>query len=214
MPTGSQTAPKLRRNRPQTEARLRAALERVLVKGGFGALTPSAVAKEAGVDKMLIYRYFGDLKGLVEAVARAPDFLPSLEDVCGDDPARLRLIPIPERLAAIIGNFAKVLMQRPGVVEMMVWELVERNELTAIMETAREELGFRLAAELFPDTAGVAHANAIAALLSAGVTYLVLRRRKIRWFNGVDLRSEEGWTALNEATRRMAEALEPNRQAN
>jgi hypothetical protein len=46
------------------------------------------------------------------------------------------------------------------------------------------------------------------------VTYLVLRRRKIRWFNGVDLRSEEGWTALNEATRRMAEALEPNRQAN
>jgi AcrR family transcriptional regulator len=205
----SKADPIVRRNRPQTEAKLRAAIESLLAKGGFGALTPTAVAKEAGVDKMLIYRYFGDLKGLVEAVARAPDFFPSFEDICGDDPARLRLAPIPERVAAVFGNFAKVLMQRPSVVEMMVWELVERNELTAIMETAREEMGFRIAAELFPDAAEVDRAGAITALLAAGVTYLVLRRRKIRWYNGVDLKSDEGWFALNEAIRSMAHALEP-----
>ena len=58
----SEAARIVRRNRPQTEAKLRAALARLLAKSGFGALTPSAVAKEAGVDKMLIYRYFGDLR--------------------------------------------------------------------------------------------------------------------------------------------------------
>jgi AcrR family transcriptional regulator len=199
----------VRRNRPLTEARLRAAVERLLVEGGFGALTPTAVAKEAGVDKMLIYRYFGDLAGLVEAVARAPDFFPSFEDICGDDPARLRLIPAPERIAAVFGNFARALMQRPSVVEMMVWELVERNELTAIMETAREELGLKIAKELFGDGAAAGRANAITALLGAGVTYLVLRRRKIRWYNGVDLRSDAGWSELNEAARLMAKAIEP-----
>lgn len=197
----------VRRNRPQTEARLRAALARLLAKGGFGALTPTAVAKEAGVDKMLIYRYFGDLPGLVEAVARAPDFFPSFEDVCGGDPAALRAMPVAERLAALFGNFATALMQRPGVVEMMVWELVERNALTAIMETAREELGLRIAAELFAESAPTGRANAITALLGAGITYLVLRRRKIRWFNGIDLRSDEGWSELNDAARLMAGAL-------
>jgi AcrR family transcriptional regulator len=205
----SEAATIVRRNRPLTEARLRAAVERLLVEGGFGALTPTAVAKEAGVDKMLIYRYFGDLPGLVEAVARAPDFFPSFEDICGDDPARLRLIPAPERIAAVFGNFARALMQRPSVVEMMVWELVERNELTAIMETAREELGLKIAKELFGDGAAAGRANAITALLGAGVTYLVLRRRKIRWYNGVDLRSDAGWSELNEAARLMAKAIEP-----
>ena len=55
---------KTTRNRAQTEGRLRKAVEALLVEGGFGALTPSAVARRAGVDKMLIYRYFGDLAGL------------------------------------------------------------------------------------------------------------------------------------------------------
>jgi AcrR family transcriptional regulator len=205
----SETGTIVRRNRPQTEANLRAALARLLARSGFGALTPTAVAKEAGVDKMLIYRYFGDLPGLVEAVARAPDFFPSFEDICGDDLAALRRMPIPERIAAIFGNFARVLMQRPGAVEMMVWELVERNALTAIMETAREELGLSIAAELFADAPVAEQANAITALLSAGITYLVLRRRKIRWYNGIDLKSDEGWRELTEAARSMARALAP-----
>jgi AcrR family transcriptional regulator len=202
------TVPKARRNRPQTEARLRAALESLLARGGFAALTPSAVGKEAGVDKMLIYRYFGDLKGLVEAVARAPDFFPSLEDICGGDPAAFRRIAVPERLAAVFSNFARVLMERPAVLEMMVWELVERNELTAIMESSREEMGMRIAAELFPEAPSDNRTRAIAALLSAGVNYLVLRRRKIRWYNGVDLKSDQGWRDLHDAMRLMARAVE------
>jgi hypothetical protein len=35
----------------------------------------------------------------------------------------------------------------------------------------------------------------------------VLRRRKIRWYNGIDLKSDEGWRELNEAARLMAKAL-------
>ena len=207
----TEAPPKARRNRPHTEAKLRAAVETLLAKGGFAALTPTAVGKQAGVDKMLIYRYFGDLKGLVEAVARGPDFFPSLEDICGGDPIAFRRAAIPERLAAVFSNFAEVLMRRPSVVEMMVWELVERNELTAIMETAREEMGMRIAAELFPDAPSDNRTRAIAALLSAGVNYLVLRRRKIRWYNGVDLKSEEGWRDLHEAMHLMARAVAPDR---
>lgn len=196
------------RNRPRTEAKLREAVGALLVKGGFGALTPSAVAREAGVDKMLIYRYFGGLPGLVEAVANGPDFFPSFEEVCGGDPDRLRALPVSERTAAVVDAYAHLLMARPVVLELMVWELVERNELTAIMETAREEMGLKLARELFADSGSPGQVNAVSALLGAAVTYLALRRRKIRWFNGVDLRSDQGWAELREAVRQMTRVLD------
>ena len=75
--------PRAPRNRALTEAKLRQAVEGLLVEGGFSALTPSAVGKRAGVDKMLIYRYFGDLPGLVRAIAYAEDFFPTFEVICG-----------------------------------------------------------------------------------------------------------------------------------
>ena len=179
----------------------------VLAEGGFAALTPSAVARQAGVDKMLIYRYFGGLDGLVEAVANGPDFFPTFDEVCGGDPAALRPLPVPERAAAMLDNYARLLMARPMVLELMVWELVERNELTAIMETAREQMGLRLGRELFDDVADPDAMGAVTAVLAAGVSYLALRRRKIRWFNGVDLRADEGWAQIRRAVVQMTSTL-------
>src|SRR5580704_255502 len=99
---------KTHRNRPQTEARLRQAVEDLLVEGGFGALTPSAVGRRAGVDKMLIYRYFRDLPGLVRSIAFAPDFFPTFEDLCGDDSvADLLALPVSARAVRILDQNAR-----------------------------------------------------------------------------------------------------------
>jgi AcrR family transcriptional regulator len=205
----SSPPPKTPRNRPQTEARLRKALEDLLVEGGFGALTPSAVSRRAGVDKMLIYRYFGDLAGLVRSIAFAPDFFPTFEDLCGGDSAAdLLALPVSARAALILDRNARALLERPVVLELMVWELVERNELTAIMEGAREDLALRLLTELFPDVADKSRLGAMSAVLSAGVAYLALRRRKIRWYSGVDLRSDDGWKAIASAIQAMAACLD------
>jgi AcrR family transcriptional regulator len=195
------------RDRPRTEAKLREALLAVLVEGGFGAITPTTVAKAAGVDKMLIYRYFGGLDGLMEAVANGPDFFPTFEEVCGDDPAAARALPISDRAALVLDNLAHVLMARPAVLELMVWELVERNALTAITETARETMGLRIVSELFSDVRDPERVGAVSAILAAGVTYLALRRRKIRWFNGIDLRSDAGWEQIRVAITTMTAGL-------
>jgi AcrR family transcriptional regulator len=200
---------KTRRNRAQTEGRLRQAVEDLLVEGGFGALTPSAVGRRAGVDKMLIYRYFGDLAGLVRSIAYAPDFFPTFEDFCGNDSvADLLALPISARASRILDRNARALLERPVVLELMVWELVERNALTAIMEEAREDLGLRVLAQLFPDVADRSRLGAMSAVLSAGVAYLALRRRKIRWFSGVDLGSDEGWREIVSAIEAMTATLD------
>ena len=199
-------AAKASRNRPLTETRLRAAVEALLVEGGFGALTPTAVARRAGVDKMLIYRYFGDLPGLVRSIANAPDFFPSFEDWCGSDPAALRALPPGARAAAMLERYAAVLLAKPVVLELMVWELVERNALTAIMEEARETLGLRIMAEMFPEVTDVERLRAAAAVLTGGLCYLALRRRKIRWYGGLDLRSDAGWREIAGAIAAMTGA--------
>ena len=152
---------------------------------------------------MLIYRYFGGMEGLITAVANGPDFFPGFDEMCGGDPGALRARPISERAAVLLDTMARLLIARPVVLELMVWELVERNAFTQIMETAREEVGQRLMREIFDDAGDPGAVNAVGALLSAGVTYLALRRRKIRWFNGVDLRTDEGWDQLRSAILTM-----------
>ena len=196
---------KVRRNRAQTEARLRRAVEELLVQGGFAALTPSAVGKQAGVDKMLIYRYFGDLPGLIRAIAFAPDFFPSYDDLCPQgERDGMRALPLGERASLVLARYAEALLARPVVLELMVWELVERNDLTAIMEEARETMGLKLMADLFPDAPDQTRLAAMSAVLTGGITYLALRRRKIRWFGGLDLQSDAGWAAILSAVSAMA----------
>ena len=169
-------------------------------------MTPSAVARKAGVDKMLIYRYFNDLPGLVRSIAFAPDFFPSFEIIVGDDIDALRALPVGKRAAVVLERNTAAMLANPVVLELMVWELVERNELTAIMEEARETMGLRLMAELFADVEDRTRLAAVSAVLAAGTSYLALRARKIRWFSGIDLKSDQGWKSIYAAIEAMAVA--------
>jgi AcrR family transcriptional regulator len=196
------------RNRPATERRLKRAVEKLLARGGFGVLGPSAVAREAGVDKMLIYRYFGNLDGLVTAVVKSPGFFPSIKEICDGDVTAMRARPVPQRVAAIARNYARALIERPVVLAMMAWETVERNKLTAITETEREEMSIRIAELLLTDIADLRGMAGAMALIGAAVNYLAIRQRKIKIFSGVSIRTDEGWEQLTDAVEMMMRFLE------
>jgi AcrR family transcriptional regulator len=55
------------RNRDETRQRILDAALDIVTTEGFGALGVNAVARRAGADKQLIYRYFGGLDGLMAA---------------------------------------------------------------------------------------------------------------------------------------------------
>ena len=195
------------RDRPATERRLIHAVEKLLVRGGFGVLGPSAVAREAGVDKMLIYRYFGNLDGLVSAVAKSPELFISMEEICAGDIAAMLALPLPERAAAVARNYARALIERPVVLAMMAWETVERNKLTAIIETAREEASIQIADQLFPEIAARPEIGGAMALIGAAINYLAMRQRKIRIYSGVNIRTDEGWQQLLDAIQIMMKSF-------
>lgn len=196
------------RNRSETTARILAAVGDVLARDGFGALGVNAVARHAGVDKVLIYRYFGGLAELLKAWGESGRFWPPVEALLGTDPSVFMKLPLAERYARFFEHFIDGLRARPLTLEIMAAELVERNELTAILETEREEWGQDAGRLLGGDAWSTRPAlRGVTLLLVAGVQYLLVRSRTIHVFGGRDIRSDRDWDALKAAVRDLAQRL-------
>ena len=191
--------PAVTRNRKATQEKLIKAVGSILSKNGFTGIGINAVAKEARVDKVLIYRYFGGLPQLISAFGCEGNFWPSVEELAGGDIEKFGQLPIEEKLSQLGINFMKALKKRPITQEIMAWEMIERNELTIELETIRETTMLQFFEMFFP----LSHDNVdllpVIAIIGAGISYLVTRSRKIKMYSGIDLQSESGVKRLEDA---------------
>jgi AcrR family transcriptional regulator len=195
------------RDREATRARLIAAVGTLLAREGFKGLGVNAVAREAGVDKVLIYRYFGGLQQLIAAFGREGNFWPSIKELAGGEIEAYHQLPVTEQLSHLSRNFIQALRKRPVTQEILAWEMIERNELTIELESVRENTMMNFFDMFFPSTNKGPDIAAIGAIIGAGVSYLVSRGRQISIYNGVDLQSEAGWKRLEEAIDTMIRGL-------
>lgn len=203
----SSTAPRTKaRDRSATEQRIVAAVGEVLSRDGFVGIGVNAIAKQAGVDKVLIYRYFGGLDQLLAVYGHSGEFWPSVNHLLGEDPQAFLRLSASERYVRFFEHFIDELRVRPLTLEILAQEVIERNELTAILESARERWGEEaervIGGESFAKARGV---RGMTLLLIAGIQYMLVRSRKIRTFGGIDLRSDEGWAAMKSSIRAFAE---------
>jgi AcrR family transcriptional regulator len=210
MPPPRSAPPARTRDRAATEERILAAVGEVLARDGFAAIGVNAIAREAGVDKVLIYRYFGGLPELLRSWGASGRFWPSVAELLGNDAQAVGALPLPERYALFFERFIDALRARPLTLEILAAEMIERNELTAILEAEREQWGAQAEALIGGDDfRRLPHLRGLTLMLVAGVQYLMLRARRIRIFGGIDLRSDAGWTALKASLRGMAQQMLP-----
>jgi AcrR family transcriptional regulator len=199
-----------RRDRAATEERILGAVGEVLARDGFGGIGVNAIAKQAGVDKVLIYRYFGGLPELLRAWGGSGRFWPRVADLLGPDPQALLSLPLAERYARFLAHFVDELRARPLTLAVLAGEVNERNELTALLEAEREQWGEEAVRVLGgPEWQARPWLQGVTILLVAGIQHLLLRSRQIRLFGGVDLRSDAGWNALKASLRELAGVLFP-----
>lgn len=201
---------KNQKNREETEAKLIRAIAEVLAEKGFGKLGVNAVARQAGVDKVLIYRYFNDLNGLMDAYAKSSDFWPSATELLGvgDDLERLSAMPFSKGFAEVFRRYAKAIRSRPLTLEILSWETIERNVLTIAMEDVRESMGLELMAFLEQMNPPNADWQAIANIFSGAIHYLAIRSRKITTYTGMSIADEEGWERLINSIEFLVSKLE------
>jgi AcrR family transcriptional regulator len=196
------------RNREETRNRILAAAARLVAQTGFHELGINAIAREAGVDKVLIYRYFGGLKELVRALSGQQEFWPTFEEQVGLNYLGAADLP-PEVLGQrLLTGFLRELRRRPVTQEILRWELLEQSEITAELAQQREnwdgETVASLRALLDDEKLDV---EALAALLSGGIIYLLLRAKTVGGANGIDLQSEAGWQRIEQALAALARRL-------
>ena len=188
------------RDRELTEQRLIETVGRLLARSGFAALGVNALAREAGVDKVLIYRYFDGLPNLLKAYCERGDFWPTAAEVLLPDVATLRATPLAARTAAIVVNLLDALRRRPQTIEILAWEVVESNALTDTLAAIRERWSRDVTELVLPDaTEDRADHLALANLLVAGIQYLLIRSRTTPVYGGIPLRTDEGWARIRNA---------------
>jgi AcrR family transcriptional regulator len=197
------------RDRGATERAILAAVGEVLARDGFAAVGVNAIAKQAGVDKVLIYRYFGGLPELLQAWGASGRFWPDLDELVGSDRAAFMSLPAAERYALFIEHFIDALRARPLTIEILAAEILQRNELSAILETEREQWGEQASVLLAsgPEFEARPEMHGLTILLIAGVQYLLVRSRTIRIFGGIDIREDAGWNVLKQSARALGQTL-------
>ena len=186
---------KRKRDAEGTRERLLSALARILLRDGLAAVGINSLAREAGCDKVLIYRYFGDLDGVYGAFAESRDFWWTVAEMTAGLGANSS---VRDMLKTLLRRHAVAIRARPVTLAVLAAETAERTPLVIALESVRErralELSEWVGAKLkLPPRVDLA---AIVLLISSALTYLAVRAGKIRVMSGVLIRSDEDWRRL------------------
>lgn len=196
---------KTKRNRAKTTQRILDAFEEVLAEKGLQHVGVNRVAERAGVSKVLIYRYFGGLEGLVEHYTKRgtlfPTFTPAIL-------AQLRPASDSElgrvwhrQLIQIFRQFRNSKAGR----ELLKANTISNDPLAEAASKAIDEETQRLINEL--SYVGGADIQAISAITISALSYMTLLADNNRTMVGIDLRSEEGWNRIEQGLKLIYIAL-------
>ena len=196
-----------RRNRQMTMERILRAMGEVMAERGTEKAGINAVANRAGVNKVLIYRYFGGWNGLLEAYVQRGFFLSMfnekfLESVPENLPAENRSKVWSEYTIQFMREFRA----RKSSQELIRWEMSHgETELARRLAEFRDHSYKQLVDKLAPysDFDPIA----ITSLMVSAVTYMVLTSSQRDHVVDIDLRSEAGWERLETAIRRIYSSL-------
>ncbi|GAB3750217.1 TetR/AcrR family transcriptional regulator [Spirosoma pomorum] len=196
---------KVRRNRAKTTQRIVEALEEVISERGLEGVGVNRIAEKANVSKVLIYRYFGGMEGLLEYYVKMgklfPVFTPSLLD---------QIRPLHESDIARIWYRQVIQTFRhfrtfKAAREILKASVIENDPIAESTAKAQDEEMTRLVSQL--SFVSGADTQAISAIILGAMTYLTIMAQNDRTMISIDLRSEEGWQRIESAIKSIYIAL-------
>lgn len=193
----------MERDREATEKRLLETIGDMICESGFEKIGINAVAARSGVSKILIYRYFGSVEGLMAAYIRQHDSL--LNSLPEEFPDRKALPAfLKKRFREQIAELRKdIILKR-----LYRWELSSDNEYVAKIREQREKIGMKLIGKI-SEISGLPQDEiaSAATLLNTSITYLVMLEEVCPVYDGIPLNRDEGWEQIVKAIDRIIDGI-------
>lgn len=189
------------REKARTKRKLISAVGKVIQRKGYSGLNVASICKEAGLDRRLVYTYFGSLDNLIETYVKQKDYWSSnvKEDFLAslEDDTELKSEDIFNLLQ---GQFDAVLKDK-ALQKIIHWELGEKNKMLRKISDNRELLGEELFKRIEPNFVGTdIDIRAILALQIGGLYYLSLHAKANgSLFCGIDINEMEGKERIEKA---------------
>ncbi|WP_448137742.1 TetR/AcrR family transcriptional regulator [Sphingobacterium siyangense] len=195
------------RDKERTKARMIAAVGKVIQKKGYHALNGPNIALECGLNKALIWNYFGGLDQLVEAYLTQKDFWQIgdkgvLEQMI-TNPGSISVSLIEELLNSQFNTFLKDKTKQ----KVIHWGLGEKTKALKNIADRRELLGeelFKHVDSKFENSEN--DLRATLAILVSSIYYLSLQAKSTgSTFCGIDVNTEAGKERIQKTMHKILE---------
>lgn len=183
------------KNKNQTMQLLIDAVGLIIKNKGYRGLGLNAIAKEAGVSKILVYRYFGGVNELIEAYVLQNDYWIAKS---GEVTEQTQNPTDKEALKKMVSDLLKghfdYFNNHEEMRTIILWEITERTNLLNSISHLREEMGKLLLDKAMPFFCDSDKSiKGVTALLVSAIYYMILHAKSNEsTICGIDVNSLEG----------------------
>jgi AcrR family transcriptional regulator len=194
----------MQRDRAQTEKRLIEAVGQIITESGFDKIGINRIASRSGINKILIYRYFGGLDGLLQAYYRQT----RSNIIQPIDLEQFRHLPLDqffEKSCDYLIDLYRRIRQDVEAQEFLKAGLLADTNTNPIPNEREDQLR-----QVLDELAGIVrieNGRAVAAILSSALTVLSIREQQARPVLGINLHTDEGVQQIEAAFRLIYEGL-------
>lgn len=190
------------KNKQVTMGKLINAVGELIRTKGYTGLGVNKIAKQAGVDKVLIYRYFISPEKLIETYVLGKDYWMVFSEKLRN-PAAEEMGDLKEIITSLLENQFDFFFNEIEMQQLIIWEIAEKGDLMKKIALSRELLVSDLLKQTDQHFAGSRlNFRMISALLSAGIYYMVLHK-DVGEYCGIDLRKQAGQNEMKRTLREL-----------
>ena len=195
------------KNRANTEDAIFRAARNLLAEKGFQGFGVNAIARRAGCDKQLIYRYYGGLDGLLDAIGA--DLGDWVKERIPEDTGGMFLLTYGDLMERLSLLYMEALRHDPLVCRIIAWEVSKDTPQVRRLAEARSKALARwldrMRGSLAPPK-GV-DAPTVNGILFAAIQHLVIASAATGEFAGLKLSSEKDWEKVAASVRRLVRGI-------
>lgn len=188
-----------KRDRERTKGKILKAVGEVIEQFGTEKVGVNLIARTAGVNKVLIYRYFDSVDGLMDQYVKSGEYASTASDEYIDNIEPVASEDRGKAMTQLMLNFLQDLREKKATRDLLRWEIGTGKSM---LSDTRNDVANRLLEKIgtlpnYEDT------RALMSFITSGIYYMVIAADYRGKMMGIDLNTDEGWERIQKVIERI-----------